>query len=60
MSTKHTPYFYGSSGYCYRCGKLSYGLKMNNAGVWAQLQDRHGDKVQLMPKDTDWMSYDYS
>ena len=30
-------YFYSFSGSRYRCGKESYGLKMNNAHVWLQL-----------------------
>lgn len=48
--------FEGSSGSAYRCSKDTYGLRMNNAGVWAQLQEKYGDKVELMPEDTDWMS----
>lgn len=52
-------YFYGSSGSCYVCGKQSYGLRMNNAGIFDQLKERYGDKVQLMPEDTDWISMDW-
>jgi hypothetical protein len=52
-------YFYGSSGSSYRCCKESYKLRMNNAGIWDQLQQIHGDKVELMPEDTDWMKLDY-
>ena len=51
--------FYGSSGSCYSCGKESYMLRMNNAGVWARLQELHGDKVEMMPEDTDWMNLDW-
>ena len=51
--------FKGSSGSEYRCGKESYGLRMNNAGTWARLQELHGDKVELMPEDTDWMNMDW-
>jgi len=32
---------------------------MNNAGTWARLQELHGDKVELMPEDTDWMNMDW-
>lgn len=52
-------FFFGSSGSAYRCGKESYGLRMNNAGTWARLQELRGDKVELMPEDTDWMSIDW-
>lgn len=51
--------FHGSSGSVYCCGKNSYGLRMNNAYIWDQLQDRHGDKVELMPEDTDWTEVDW-
>ena len=47
-------YFSGSSGSTYRCGKNSYTLRMNNAHIWSQIQELHGDKAQLMPEDTDW------
>ena len=47
-------YFSGSSGSTYRCGKQSYGLRMNNAYVWDDLSARHGDKVEMLSEDTDW------
>ena len=55
-------YFYGSSGSRYRCCNLTsaaYTLRMNNAGIWDQLQQIHGDKVEIMPEDTDWMNMDW-
>lgn len=52
-------YFSGSSGSTYRCGKESYGLRMNNAGIWAQLQELHGDKVEMMSEDTAWVDTDW-
>lgn len=52
-------YFSGSSGSTYRCGKGSYILRMNTAGIWARLQELHGDKVEMMPEDTDWMNMDW-
>ena len=52
-------YFSGSSGSTYRCGKKSYMLRMNNVHVWGQLQRIHGDKVEMMPEDTDWMNMDW-
>ena len=53
-------YFSGSSGSTYRCGKGSYALRMNNAGIWKQLQELHGDNVELMSEDTDWMNVDWA
>lgn len=52
-------YFSGSSGSTYHCGKGAYTLRMNNAHIWDQLQKLHGDKVELMPEDTDWMNMDW-
>ena len=52
-------YFSGSSGSTYRCGKKSYMLRMNNVHGWDQLQRLHGDKVEMMPEDTDWMNLDW-
>lgn len=52
-------YFSGSSGSTYRCGKQSYGLRHNNAYVWDDLVTRHGDKVEMLPEDTDWNSVDW-
>ena len=51
-------YFYGYSGSCYRCGKQSYGLRMNNAGVYNSLKEKEGfeNQVTLMDEDTDWMN----
>ena len=52
-------YFSGSSGSTYWCGKKSYMLRMNNVRIWDQLQRLHGDKVKMMPEDTDWMNLDW-
>ena len=57
--TKDHYYFYGSSGSRYLCNKDSYMLRMNTAGVWASLQRIHGDEVEMMPEDTDWMNMDW-
>lgn len=46
--------FYGSSGSCYRCHKKGYRLTMAISGVYNQLKERFGDKIELMSKDTDW------
>jgi len=55
----HWLHFYGSSGSVYRCNKRSYTLGMNNAHVWTRLQELHGDKVEMMPEDTDWLNMDW-
>ena len=51
--------FYGSTGSCYECNKQSYCLRMNNAHIWAQIQEQLGDKVDIMPEDTDWLNLDW-
>ena len=51
--------FYGSSGSVYECVKNSYCLRMNNAYIWNELQERYGDKVEMMPEDTDWFAVDW-
>lgn len=57
--TDHLYRFYGSSGSCYECSKNWYCLRRNNAYIWSQLQERYGDKVELMPEETDWMNMDW-
>ena len=52
-------YFAGSTGSVYRCHKQSYMLRMNNAHIWTQLQELHGDKVEMMSEETDWMNVDW-
>jgi len=52
-------WFFGSSGSCYRCHKHSYGLRINNAHIWNELKERHGDIVELMPEETDWSTLDW-
>lgn len=51
--------FHGASGSVYSCGKKSYGLRMNNAYIWDKLKELHGDKVELMDEDTDWLNMDW-
>ncbi len=51
--------FYGSTGSCYVCSKNSYCLRTNNAYIWSALQERYGEKVELMPEETDWMNMDW-
>lgn len=51
--------FYGSSGSVYHCNKQCYTLRMNNAYIWDHLQKQHGDKVELMPEDTNWLDMDW-
>jgi len=51
--------FYGSSGSCYSCHKELYTLRMNNFHVWDHLKYHHGDKVEMMPEETDWLTMDW-
>jgi hypothetical protein len=57
--TDHLYRFYGSTGSCYECRKNWYYLRMNNAYIWSQLQELYGNKVEMMPEDTDWMNMDW-
>lgn len=51
-------HFYGSSGSCYKCHVDSYMLKTNNIHIWKQLQELHGDKVELL-EDQAWLKEDW-
>ena len=51
--------FKGSSGSVYLCHKDAYCLRRNNAHVWSQLQETHGDKVSIMNEETDWLNLDW-
>jgi hypothetical protein len=56
---EHCFNFYGSTGSCYQCRKTAYCLRKSNAHIWLQLQEQHGDKVEIMPEDTDWINMDW-
>ena len=46
--------FYGNSGSLYKCRKGLYGLRMVTAGIYNDMVSRFGDKIEMMPEDTDW------
>ena len=46
--------FYGNSGSLYVCKKGTYGLRMGTSGIYNDIVSRFGDKVEMMPEDTDW------
>lgn len=46
--------FYGNSGSLYVCQKGTYGLRMGTAGIYNDLVSQFGDKIEMMPEDTDW------
>lgn len=50
--------FWGYSGSCYVCHKKSYGLRMNNAGVYNALKKQEGfeNQITLMDENTDWLN----
>jgi hypothetical protein len=52
-------HFYGSSGSVYACHKNAYCLRGNNVYVWNALQEKHGEKVQMMDENTDWLTMDW-
>jgi hypothetical protein len=56
---EHSFYFYGATGSCYKCRKTAYRLRMNNAHIWAALQEQHGDKVEIMDGGTKWAEVDW-
>ena len=51
--------FYGYSGSVYKVWRDRYGLRMNNAGVYNHWKEKHGDAIEMMPEDTDWMNMDW-
>ena len=51
--------FYGSSGSRYICHKDAYALRMNIGHVWHAMQAQHGDKVELMKENNDWLKMDW-
>ena len=46
--------FYGNSGSLYVCQKGTYGLRMGTSGIYNDIVSRFGDKIEMMPEDTDW------
>ena len=51
--------FYGSSGSQYICHKDAYGLRKNNWHAWHATQAQHGDKVEMMKENNDWLKMDW-
>ena len=53
--------FWGESGSCYVCHKKTYGLRMNNSGVWNQMKGMEGfeDQFVLLPEDTNWLEIEW-
>jgi hypothetical protein len=51
--------FHWSTGSKYICHKDTYGLRMNNGHVWHAMHAQHGDKVEMMKEDTDWLKMDW-
>lgn len=52
-------YFQSASGSEYICSKGAYCLRMNNVGIWGQLEKQYGDKVEMLPEGTDWLKVDW-
>jgi hypothetical protein len=51
--------FVGSTGSIYKCHKESYGLKMNNAGIWYQLKEKYPDRVEMLDETNDWKNFNW-
>lgn len=51
--------FIGDSGSEYACHKDMYGLRMNNAYIFDQIQQKYGDKVTMLDRSTDWFNVDW-
>ena len=51
--------FYGHSGSCYRSSRESYGLRMNNAGIYEQLRETCPGQIELLDENTDWLKQDW-
>ncbi len=47
--------FHGVSGSTYTCHKDSYGLKMNNAGIYQKLVETFSE-VTMLDETTDWIN----
>lgn len=52
--------FKGASGSIYKCHKDAYCLRRNTAYIWREWQETYGDKVIMMPEDTNWTELDWS
>jgi hypothetical protein len=53
-------YFKGSTGSEYRCAKSENCVRMNIAHVLAQLDELHGDKIEVLPEGTDYMNINWN
>ena len=51
--------FRRTTGSWYTCRKGLYCLRRNNVYIWDELKHKYGDKVELMPEDTDWLNMDW-
>ena len=52
-------FFHGNSGSVYQVNKKTYGLRMSTSGIWASMETHYGDKVEMMPENTDWLNMDW-
>jgi len=46
--------FYGASGSVYWCHPGGYGLSLNTANIYNQLEQKFGDVVEILPENTNW------
>lgn len=53
-------YFYGHSGSCYQCHKEYYELRANNSHAYLHFKELLGDKLTVLPSNTDWLNLNYT
>ena len=51
--------FRGKSSSKYHCHEKSYGMTNSITGIYSQLKEIHGDKVELLTEDHDWLNMDW-
>lgn len=52
-------HFHGHSGSVYKCGLDSYGISMSTSVIYDELIRYFGNKVELMPEDTNWTDIEW-
>ena len=51
--------FYGLSGSVYKCHRKGYRISMATGPTYSKLKEHFGDKIELMPEDTNWMEIEW-
>ena len=51
---------YGNSGSCYKCYKDRYKLRPNNGYIWERINNELGNKVKMIPADTNFLELKFN